>query len=92
LAAALGANHQDDAARQVLLGLRDTTPEDSEVNVRLARFEAPPDELTGAVRYYQNAVYGSWGDRTDARRQVRIELIQYYAVHADATGDERATV
>ena len=39
LAAALAADRQDDAARQVLLGVRELTPEDPEVNVQLARLE-----------------------------------------------------
>ena len=77
LAATLAADHQDDAARQVLLNVRETAPEDPDVNVRLARLEARHADLTGAVRYYQNALYGSWtGDEADARRQVRIELIR----------------
>lgn len=78
LASGLAADHQDDAARQVLLSVRAASPEDPEVNVRLARLESRQDDLAGAVRYYQNAVYGSWsGDKADARRQVRIELIRY---------------
>ena len=35
LAGALAAGGQDDAARQVLLGVRESTPEDPEVNVQL---------------------------------------------------------
>ncbi len=82
LAAALGAGHQDDAARQVLLGVREATPEDPEVNVRLARLESRRNDLTSTIRYYQIAVYGLWsGDREDARRQVRIELIRYLLAH-----------
>lgn len=82
LAAGLAAGGQDDAARQVLLGVRESSPEDPEVNVRLARLEARRDDLTGAVRYYQNAVYGSWnGDQGRARREVRIELIRYLLAH-----------
>ena len=82
LAAALAADRQDDAATQVLLGVRELTPEDPEVNVQLARLEARHDDLTGTVRYYQNAVYGSWsGDQLDARRAVRIELIRYLLAH-----------
>jgi tetratricopeptide (TPR) repeat protein len=82
LAAALAADRQDDAARQVLLGVRELTPEDPAVNIQLARLEARHDELTGTVRYYQNAVYGSWsGDQLDARRAVRIELIRYLLAH-----------
>jgi tetratricopeptide (TPR) repeat protein len=82
LAAALAADRQDDAARQVLLGVRQLTPEDPAVNVQLARLEARHDDLTGTVRYYQNAVHGSWnGDELDARRAVRIELIRYLLTH-----------
>ena len=82
LAGALAAGRQDDAARQVLLGVRESTPEDPEVNVQLARLEARHDDLTGTVRYYQNAVYGSWSaDQGDARRRVRIELIRYLLAH-----------
>ena len=84
LAAALAADRRDDAARQVLLGVRESTPEDPDVNVQLARLEARRDDLTGTVRYYQNAVYGAWsGDQGEARRQVRIELIRYLLVHEE---------
>ena len=82
LAGALAESRQDDAARHVLLGIRESTPEDPAVNVQLARLEARHDDLTGTVRYYQNAVYGSWNaDQVDARRQVRIELIRYLLAH-----------
>ncbi len=82
LAGALAAGGQDDAARQVLLGVRESTPEDAEVNLQLARLEARHDDVTGTIRYYQNAVYGSWGaDQVDARRRVLIELIRYLLAH-----------
>jgi tetratricopeptide (TPR) repeat protein len=82
LAAALAADRQDDSARQVLLGVRESTPEDPVVNVQLARLEARRDDVTGTVRYYQNALYGSWRiDEGDARRQVRVELIRYLLAH-----------
>ena len=82
LAAALATDHQDDPARQVLLGVRDSTPEDPDVNLQLARLEARRDDVTAAVQYYQNALHGSWGfDRSDARRQVRVELICYLLGH-----------
>ncbi len=83
LAAALAADQQDDAARHVLLGVRELTPEDPDVNVQLARLEARHGDLTSTVRYYQNAVYGSWsGDQLDTRREVRIELIRYLLAQA----------
>jgi hypothetical protein len=40
LARALTANHQEDAARQVLLALRQLSPENPEINGALARLEA----------------------------------------------------
>ena len=84
LAGALAADRQDDAARQVLLGIRESAPEAPDVNVQLARLEARHDDLTAAVRYYQNAAYGAWsGDQGEARRQVRIELIRYLLTHEE---------
>ena len=84
LAESLASARQDDAARQLLLGVRESTPEDPEVNVQLARLEARHDNLTGALRYYQNAVYGAWSaDQRDARRGVRIELIRYLIAHEE---------
>jgi tetratricopeptide (TPR) repeat protein len=66
----------------VLLGVRESTPEDPEVNVQLARLEARLGDMTRTVRYYQNAIYGAWSDdQGDARRRVRMELIRYLLVH-----------
>jgi len=82
LAAALAADRQDVSARQVLLGVRESTPEDPDVNVQLARLAARQDDVAGAVQYYQNALHGSWRiDQGDARRQVRVELIRYLLAH-----------
>ena len=75
------ADRQDDAARQILLGLREANPEDAEINLRLARLHARGDDLAGAVRYYQNALSGVWTAAGSARREVRIELIQYLLAH-----------
>jgi tetratricopeptide (TPR) repeat protein len=82
LSSALAASGEDDGARQVLLAIRQTRPEDPEINLRLARLAARGDDLPGAVRYYQHALYGLWsGEQNDARRQVRVELIQYLLAH-----------
>lgn len=82
LARALAADQQDDAARQTLLGLRDETPESPEINLLLARLEARRQDVTAAVRYYQNALYGSWGaDELPAREAVRLELVRYFLAH-----------
>jgi tetratricopeptide (TPR) repeat protein len=82
LADALLANAQDEPARQLLLAIRASQPEDPDVNLRLARVEARRQDLSAAVRYYQNALYGVWGDEPDtARRRVRFELIRYLVAH-----------
>lgn len=82
LAAGLAASEEDTAARQVLLRVRESAPEDPDINVRLARLAVRQNDPDGAVRYYQNALYGSWAaDAASARRQVRIELIRYLLDH-----------
>jgi len=78
LAGALSARHDDDAARQVLLRLRESRSYDPDVNVQLARLEARQHDAPAAVRYYENALYGLWNsDQLDARRRLRIELVNY---------------
>lgn len=78
LASALVEEGAAAEARQVLLVLRNSQPEDPEVNLRLARLEARREGgLTDAIRYYQLAIGGLWRDGDlDARRQVRTELIR----------------
>jgi len=75
LANALAANHDDEAARRVLLALRETAPEDPEINVQLARLSAARHDADAAIRYYRSALYAPWpADHADARRGVRVEL------------------
>ncbi len=82
LARALDASHDEEAARQVLLSLREQAPEDPEINVRLARLEGRRQDVTAATRYYQNALYGVWSPGQDeARRQLRLELIRFLLDH-----------
>jgi tetratricopeptide (TPR) repeat protein len=82
LAAALTADRQDEAARQVLVELRDASPEDVDVNVELARLEARQGHIPEAVRYYQNALNALWtGDRPEPRRRLRIELVHLLLAH-----------
>ena len=88
LASTLAADHQTDAAQQVLVGLRDRAPEDPAVNLQLARLAASGDDLQGAVRYYQNALYGFWPDEEEARRrEIRVELVRMLIDHHE---DSRA--
>ncbi len=85
LANALADDGQDAGATQVLVGLRTAAPEDPDVNLQLARLAAHTDNLTDAVRYYQNALYGVWAgnesDQEARRRQIRVELIQLLLAH-----------
>ena len=82
LAGALAEDRQDAVAMQVLMGIRESTPEDPDVNVQLARLEARNNDLMGALRHYDDAVYGRWSaDDGDARRALRIELIRYLLQH-----------
>lgn len=84
LAASLADAHDDEAATRVLMGLREITPEDAEVNLQLARLAARRGETSLAVRYYHSALYGFWGaDAADAPRRVRIELIEYLLARGD---------
>jgi tetratricopeptide (TPR) repeat protein len=78
LARALATTHQSDAAERALLTLRELVPEDPEVNLELARLEAGRGDAAAALRYYHNALYAPWSaDQTDARREVRLELIRF---------------
>jgi tetratricopeptide (TPR) repeat protein len=82
LAGALAASGQDEAARQLLVTLRQFTPEDPDVNLQLARLEGRRQDLTATIQYYQNALYGLWpAARVDERRSVRRELIEYLLQH-----------
>jgi tetratricopeptide (TPR) repeat protein len=66
-------------ARQALLRLRESAPENAEINLYLARVAVKTGDADEAVRYYHNALYGLWtGMQVDQeRRKVRVELIHY---------------
>ena len=82
LAGALMRKHDDDGARSVLLALRETAPEDPDVNLELARLAAGSHDVTGALRFYHNALYAPWpSEQADARRQVRFELVTFLLTH-----------
>jgi len=78
LASALEADGRNQEARELLLQIRESIPEDPEVNLELARISVRQAEIPTAVRYYQNALYGIWtGEDIDRRRDdVRLELIE----------------
>ena len=86
LAQALALKGDDDAARGVLLTLRESAPEDVEINLELARLAAARGDVTDALRFYRNALYAPWPvEQADARRRVRFELIRFLLAQ-DQTG------
>jgi tetratricopeptide (TPR) repeat protein len=83
-ARALAANGQHALARSALLSLRETTPEDPEVNLQLARLAAAQGDIGDAVGYYRSALYAPWApEQLEARRAVRLELIRFLLSHGD---------
>ncbi len=85
LADALEAsNHKAEAERQ-LLRLRESDPENAEINLHLARLAAESGSVEDSVRYYHDALYGSLpGRRVDQRRrEIRLELIRFLLAHHD---------
>jgi tetratricopeptide (TPR) repeat protein len=82
LARALARNNQADAARGALLALRESAPEDPDVNLELARLSAGARSVDAAIRYYHHALYAPWGaEQNEQRRGVRIELIRFLLEH-----------
>jgi tetratricopeptide (TPR) repeat protein len=85
LARALARTNDTEAARAALMTLRETSPEDAEVNLELARLAARRQDVTEAVRFYHNALYAPWPlEAADTRRQVRFELIEFLLQHDQA--------
>ena len=82
LARALELKGDTEAARAALLALRESAPEDAEINLEVARLAAQRRDVTEALRYYHSALYAPWPlEQTAARRQVRFELIQFLLTH-----------
>jgi predicted Zn-dependent protease len=78
LALALQADHQDAAAEEALLALRDVDPENPDSNIALARLSARRRELVAATRYYQSALNAMWNPSQRAANQsLRLELIRF---------------
>ena len=78
LARALALNHAGEAARAALLTLRDSAPEDADVNLELARLAAERQDVTEALRFYHNAFVCAVADRSGRRaspRTVRTDSI-----------------
>ena len=79
LARALQMANHDNEARDLLLQIRESIPENPEVNLELARISARQKNTPEALRYYHDALYGIWtGDNAEKQRQeIRRELIEF---------------
>ena len=78
LARALRETGRLDESKSYLLHLWNATPQDSTINLALARLEARRGSVDDAVRYYHSAIYGAWTtDPDQKRRQARLELIEF---------------
>ena len=89
LARALETSGNLDAADRALLALRESAPEDVDINFELAQIAGARGDVSGAVRYYRNALYApaSAAD-ADMRRRIRFQLIAFLIAHGDRTGAE----
>lgn len=78
LARALRDTGRLDEAEAYLVHLWEGSPQDSTINLALARLGARRNSIDDAVRFYHNAIYGLWSTDPDRnRRQTRIELIDF---------------
>jgi tetratricopeptide (TPR) repeat protein len=85
LAQALARKGDAEAARSLLLTLRESAPEDPEINLQLARLAVARSDVTEALRFYHNALYAPWpAEQADVRRGVRFELIRFLIAHDQA--------
>jgi tetratricopeptide (TPR) repeat protein len=78
LARALRDTGRLDEAEAYLVHLWEASPQDSTVNLALARLAARRHSVDDALRYYHSAIYGLWPTDPDRnRRQTRFELIDF---------------
>lgn len=78
LARALRDRGRLNEAGAYLLNLWDAAPQDSTINLALARLAARRQSIEDALRYYHNAIYGAWPtDPDNNRRETRFELIEF---------------
>jgi tetratricopeptide (TPR) repeat protein len=78
LARALRDTGRLNEAEAYLLHLWEASPQDSTINLALARLAVHRKSVEEALRYYHNAIYGAWPTDADKnRRQTRFELIEF---------------
>ena len=82
LARVLAARGDRERARERLVELHGRIPDNATVSLELARLSAMESDLAAAVRHYSDALSGLWpADQADARRHVRLELIDLLLAH-----------
>ncbi|MFN7985585.1 MAG: tetratricopeptide repeat protein [Vicinamibacterales bacterium] len=83
---ALSAAGRADDARRVLVSLRESSPEDPDINLELARLAATQEQVVEATRYFHSALYGVWPNGQEAeRRSARVELVRFLLRHDERT-------
>jgi tetratricopeptide (TPR) repeat protein len=86
LSRALVEKRDYDSARSILLTIRETAPEDAEINLDLARLSAARQDVTEALRFYHDALYAPWAvDQEERRRAVRFELVGFLLGHGQSS-------
>jgi len=84
LARALAGTGHDEESTRLLLRLREVHPDDSEINLRLARLAARAGRREDAIRYYNHALYGlATLDNPRDLRSIRQELARYLLNEGD---------
>lgn len=82
LAEALAAQGQVDEAENYLFTLRTADPENSMIDLQLARISAGRDAITAAVNFYHGAAFGQWPNNSHKNRlATRRELIEFLLGH-----------
>jgi lipopolysaccharide biosynthesis regulator YciM len=76
LADALARSAHPDPAVRALLGLRELSPEDVDVNLALARLARTRNNRNEAIRYYQHAIYAPAATAASSRH-LRVELVGF---------------
>jgi tetratricopeptide (TPR) repeat protein len=78
LARALRDTGRFDESEAYLVHLWEASPQDSTINLALARLAARRHSVNDAIRSYHNAIYGVWPSDPDKnRRQTQLELIDF---------------
>ena len=84
LAQALIAANRLNEAQAHLFNLWEKEPGNGTINLELARLASRKGDVTGATRYFHNAIYGVWeADPETHRREARLELIDFWLNRED---------